>query len=146
VYLLRVFRVYNKVADSGDVVIQEQGFSIVDTHGPAIAIPLPLVFVYSMDSFPHKNQIFPVGRHQEARRFLSPGLHHITSVSHCEMSRRERHTSTLFGPFLPSPATLISHQQAFRTAIYIAIGVDVSGRRGNGAETKTVVLENGGKI
>jgi hypothetical protein len=31
---------YKKVADSDDVVIQEQGFSIVDTHGPAVAMPL----------------------------------------------------------------------------------------------------------
>jgi hypothetical protein len=31
--------VYIKVADSGGVVIQEQGFSIVDTHEPAIAMP-----------------------------------------------------------------------------------------------------------
>jgi hypothetical protein len=32
--------VYNKVADSGDVVIEKQDFSIVDTHGLAIAMPL----------------------------------------------------------------------------------------------------------
>jgi hypothetical protein len=44
------------------------------------------------------------------------------------MSRRERHTSTSLGSFLPSPAKIISHQQAFRTAIYLAIGTDVSGR------------------
>jgi hypothetical protein len=31
--------VYKKFADSGDVVIQEQGFSIVDTREPAIAKP-----------------------------------------------------------------------------------------------------------
>ncbi len=38
--LLRVFPVYKKVADSGNLVIQRQGFSIVDTHEPAIAMPL----------------------------------------------------------------------------------------------------------
>jgi hypothetical protein len=37
---VRVFRVYKKVADSGDVVTQEQGFSIVDTHEPVIAMIL----------------------------------------------------------------------------------------------------------
>jgi len=63
----------DKVADSSDVVIQRRGFSIVDTHGPAIAIPL----------FLHvrcENQIFLVGRHQGVRR---PGLgvHHIESVT-----------------------------------------------------------------
>jgi hypothetical protein len=116
VHPLRVFQEYNKVADSGDVVIQKQGFSIVDTHEPAIAIPLRFVFLH-MDSSPHRNQIFPVGRHQELRRFVSPGLHHITSVSHCEMSRCERHTSTSFGLFLPSLATIISHQQTLKTVI-----------------------------
>jgi hypothetical protein len=35
-----VFGVYKKVGDLGDVVISEQGFSIVDTHEPAIAILL----------------------------------------------------------------------------------------------------------
>jgi hypothetical protein len=58
-------------------------------HEPAIAKPLPLVFVHTMSSYPHKNQIFPVGRHQEVRRFVSPGLHHITSLSHCGMSPRK---------------------------------------------------------
>ena len=31
---------YKKVADSGDVVIEKQGFSIVDIHEPALATPL----------------------------------------------------------------------------------------------------------
>jgi hypothetical protein len=35
---------YNKVADSGDVVTQKLGFSIVDTHGPVIAMPQSPVF------------------------------------------------------------------------------------------------------
>jgi hypothetical protein len=46
---LRVFCVYNRDADSGDVVTQEQGLSIVDTHEPAIAIHPPAVFLYSMN-------------------------------------------------------------------------------------------------
>jgi hypothetical protein len=117
--LLQVFRVYNKVADSGDVVIQEQDSSIVDTHEPAIAIPLHLVFQKASDIDPYKNRICLEGRHQGVRRFVSPGLHDMTSVSnHCGMLRNERHTSILFGLFLPSLATILCHQQAFRTAIY----------------------------
>jgi hypothetical protein len=34
------------------------------------------------------------------------------------MLHNERHTSTMVGLFLPSPATILCHQQAFRTAIY----------------------------
>jgi len=34
------FAVYNKVAGLGDVVTEGQGFSIVDTHEPAFAMPL----------------------------------------------------------------------------------------------------------
>jgi hypothetical protein len=57
-------------------------------------------------------------------------------------------TSTLFGPFLPSPATIISHQQAFRTAIYIAIGIDgcLRAARKRGEDGTTVVREYGGEI
>jgi len=40
VCLLQVFLVYKKVADSGDVVMHEQGFSIFDTHEPTIAMHL----------------------------------------------------------------------------------------------------------
>jgi hypothetical protein len=36
--------VYKKVADSGDVVIEKLGFSIVDTHEPVIAIALSVFF------------------------------------------------------------------------------------------------------
>jgi hypothetical protein len=74
---LWVFWVYKGVADSGDAVIQEQGFSIIDTREPAIAMPVPVCF-HPMDLHPHRNQIFLVGRHQEVRQFTSPGLHHIT--------------------------------------------------------------------
>jgi hypothetical protein len=72
--------VYSKVSDSGDVVIQKQGFSIVDTHEPAIAMPLSPIWFHMMNTYRYKNQIFLVGRHQEVRRFVSPGLHHIKSV------------------------------------------------------------------
>jgi len=75
---------YKKVADSGRVVIQRQGFSIVDTHEPAIAMPLSPTFLHMMESYSYKNEIYLEGRHQGVRRFVSPGLHHIKSVSsHC---------------------------------------------------------------
>ena len=74
---LRVFRVHNKVADSGDVVIQKQGFSIVGTHEPTIAMPL-LSFVRCMIYlWSYRYQIFPIGSRQGVRRFVSLGLHHI---------------------------------------------------------------------
>src|SRR6266849_2534840 len=76
---LRVFWVNNKVAVSGDVMIQKLGFSIVDTHEPAVSMPLSS-FCIHMEWSSYKNQIFLEGRHQEVRRFVSPGLHHITSV------------------------------------------------------------------
>ena len=121
---LRVFGMYKKVADSGDVVIEKQGFSIVDTHGSAIAISLPTFCLHAIDSDPHRNQTFLVGRHQEVRRFVSPHLHHIALVSnHCGMSHNnhERHTSTLFCSFLLSTVTILCHQQAFRR---LSIGFD----------------------
>jgi hypothetical protein len=45
---LRVFPVYNKDGDSNDVVMQEQGFSIIDTHEPAIAMPLSVSLFHHM--------------------------------------------------------------------------------------------------
>jgi hypothetical protein len=39
---------YKKVADLDDAVIQEQGFSIVDTHGPAVAMPLLSPFCFHL--------------------------------------------------------------------------------------------------
>ena len=77
-YLLRAFWVYKKVGDSDDVVIEKQGFSIVDTHEPAIAISLLSLCLHTIDC-PHGNQIFSVGRHRGVFRFDRPGLHHITS-------------------------------------------------------------------
>jgi hypothetical protein len=73
--------VYNKVADPGDGVIEKQGFSIVDTHEPAISKALSSFFSKTIEPQTHRDQISPVGRHQEVRRFGSPGLHHITPVS-----------------------------------------------------------------
>ena len=79
---MRVCPVCKKVGDSGDAVTQEQGFSIIDTHGSAIAISLhQFWFRYNRTrivSYPHRNRIFVIGRHQEVRRFDSPGLHQIT--------------------------------------------------------------------
>jgi hypothetical protein len=49
---LRVFRVYNKVADSGDVAIQEQRSSTFDRHELAIAMPLSPFCGHPMS---HKN-------------------------------------------------------------------------------------------
>ena len=115
---VRVYGPYNTVADSGDLVIQKQGFSIVDTHEPAIAIP-PSICLHAIDSRPHRNQMFLIGRRQGVRRFVSPGLHHITSVnSHSGMSRNERLASTSFVSFLLSSAAIVCHHQALRTAIY----------------------------
>ena len=64
---------YNEVANSGDVVIQKRGISIVDTHGSAIATLL----CHVPEIEPYRSRIFPVGRHQEVRRFVSSG--YITS-------------------------------------------------------------------
>jgi hypothetical protein len=43
-----VFWLYKKVADSGGMVMQKQGFSIFDTHEPAIATPLSPFFCHMM--------------------------------------------------------------------------------------------------
>jgi hypothetical protein len=47
---LRVYWVYNEVADSGDVVTEKQDFSILDTHEPMTAMPLPPFCLHTMDS------------------------------------------------------------------------------------------------
>lgn len=71
---------YNKVADLGDVVTREQGFSIFETHEPAIAMRLSPVRLHTMDSYSHRNKKFLVELHQEVRRFVSHGLvYHIVS-------------------------------------------------------------------
>jgi hypothetical protein len=116
---VRAFGVYNKVGDSGDVVIEKQGFSIVDTHGPAIAKSLTPFCSEKIDFYTRRDQICPIGHHREVRRFGSPGLHRITPVSsHYGVSRNERHTSILFGSFFPSPVTTLCHHQVFRTAFH----------------------------
>ncbi len=70
--------------------MQKQCFSIVDTHEPAIAMPLSPFWVQVMESYPRKNKIFLVGRHQGVRRFVSPRLYHIKSVSgHCGALHKE---------------------------------------------------------
>ena len=81
VCLLRVFGVYNKVAVSGDVAIEKQDLSTVDTHGPATAMHVHAILQKESDIRSYRNRIFPVGRHQEVCQFVSPGLHHIISVS-----------------------------------------------------------------
>ena len=116
---LWVFGVYKKVGDSGDAVISEQGFSIVDTREQAIAMPLLSICLHNMYASSYKNQKFPEGRHREVCRFVLPGLHRITSVSgHCGMSRNERHTSTVVRLFHLSLARILCHPRTFRTKIY----------------------------
>ena len=48
---LVVFRVHIQVADSGDEVIEKQGFPIVDTHGPAFAMLLLPFCLDTMSSY-----------------------------------------------------------------------------------------------
>jgi hypothetical protein len=69
-----------KVANSGDVVIGKQDFSIVDTHEPEFAISLPPCHTTDWYCDAHRNQIFQVGRHQGVRRFVSPS-HHVSQQS-----------------------------------------------------------------
>ena len=71
VCLLRVFWVYNKFADSDDVVIGKQDFSIVDTHEPTIAMTLSPVCFYVVNPYSYKIQIFLSGRHQGVRPSVS---------------------------------------------------------------------------
>jgi hypothetical protein len=128
---LRVFRVCNKVADSGDVAIQEQDFSIFDTREPAIAMPQSPIFSNQEDAWPHKNRIYLVGRHQEVCRFAPPGLHHITSVScsHWGVLHKVRHTSTVVGLF---HLNLGIWELSERRSIGTARKVMVERRRGTG--------------
>jgi hypothetical protein len=133
---LRVFRVYNKVADSGGVVIEEQGFSIIDTLEPAIAMPLSPFCLHPMDFYLHRNQIFLVGRHQEVCRIVLPGLHHIKSVSsHCGMLHSERHT-TVVGLIHRSPATILCH---CKRSEWQSIRVDIPGHLGHGGDARAVL-------
>ena len=63
--------------------------------------------------------MFPVGRHQVVRGFVSLGIYHIILVSSYRgMSRNERYTSILFGSFVPSRVIIVFHQQALITEIH----------------------------
>ena len=115
--LLPVFEVYNKVADSGDVVIQKQGFSIVGTREPAFAMPLSPVCpsFHTMVQVPesYRNQILLVGRHQEVRRFVSPGLHHVKSVgSHCGMLHNTYVDGDLLGQ-IPDGGSMVKQRRCW---------------------------------
>jgi hypothetical protein len=76
---LRVFWV-----DSGDVVTENQGFSIVGTHESGDTMPLSPFLLYMMDTYSYRNQNFLVGRHQEVLKYVdSPGLptsHQVSQV------------------------------------------------------------------
>jgi hypothetical protein len=76
---LRVIALYNKVADSGDVVIQEQGFPIVGTHEPGFSMPLALVFVHTMARYPHKKSNIPsrTSSGSTSIRITWPTSHHV---------------------------------------------------------------------
>jgi hypothetical protein len=81
-----MLRVYNRVADSGDVVMQKRDLSIVDTRVPEIATtPAPFSRRNEknpdIDICPHINRILSGGRHLGGRRLSPPDLHHIESAS-----------------------------------------------------------------
>ena len=111
---------YKKVADSSDVVIQRQGFSIFDTHEPVNAMSPPLFLCHKANVCSScRNQIFPVGHHQGVRRFVSPGLHHTkVNKCHCRMLHVERHTSASFGSFIPSLVAILCHLHALRMVFH----------------------------
>jgi hypothetical protein len=50
-------------------------------------MPLSPVCFYMMNTYSHRNQIYQVGRHQEVRRFVSPGLQYITSNQSAAIAR-----------------------------------------------------------
>ena len=80
-----MFRVYNKVADSGDVAIQIPGFSTVGTRVQVTATTLSS-FSRSenrnpdLDFRPHRNQILLGARHRGARRSFPPDLHRMIRI------------------------------------------------------------------
>ncbi len=97
--------------------MQKQGFSTVDTHGPAIATTL---FLFShigictashciLDTQPHRNRVFPGGRRQEALRLLLPGLLCVKSANSLSgMMQNKRCTSIM----------IVCHQRAFIIQIH----------------------------
>src|SRR6266436_8428104 len=133
---LRVFGVYKLVADSGDVLIQRRRFSIVDTHEPPVAMLLSSSCFRKRKSYPYKNQIFLVGRHQGVRRFVSPGLHHIKSVSsHCRTLHKKDIRRLALVRFFRFRRRLFA---ICRPSKRWSIGVDVPGQLGGGGEARAV--------
>ncbi len=114
---LQIFWSYNKVADSGGVVIQKQGSSTVDTRVPSIATTLFLFSQIGIRPPPrgnlevqtYRNQIFPGGRHQGALRLLLPGLLLCikSAISLSGMMQNKRCTSIM----------IACHQRAFEIPI-----------------------------
>jgi len=132
---LPVFWVYKLVADSDDVVIQTRGFSIVDTHEPAIAMPLSPFCIQVIDLCPYRNQIYLVGHHQGVRRFVSPGLHHIKSASsRCRTLHKDIRRLGLVRFFRVRRRLFAICKPSKRWSI----GIDVPGRLGNGGEARAV--------
>jgi hypothetical protein len=132
---LQVFWVYNKVAGLGDVVIEKQGFSIVDTHGPAIPMPLsPVLSVLYADRLICMHIEIKHSYKDVIRKYVdSFHLAYITSRKSAVIAGyrcciyNESDTSTLFYLFLLSLETISFHQQAHNG---VPLG---SGRLGNGA-------------
>ena len=74
-----VFSVYNKGADSGEVGIQKQRFSIVGTRAPVFAMSLSLLFylLEILELVAHRNRILLVRHRRGAFQLASPYLHRI---------------------------------------------------------------------
>src|SRR6266403_801989 len=114
---LQIFRSEQKVADSGDVVIQKPGFSTVDTRVPAIATTLLLFSHMSirsppqghLDAQPHRNQILLGGRRQGALGLLLPGLLCVKSASSLSGMMQNKRCTLIM---------IVCHQQAFEILIY----------------------------
>ena len=83
-----MFQVCKRAADSGDVVTQKQGLSIVGTRVPAIATTLSSFSCLHLrilsrgdpETGPYKNQILLGGRRQAAHRLLPHALNRIESA------------------------------------------------------------------
>ena len=74
-------------------------------------------------------------------RFTCPTSYQSIS-SHCGMSHNQRPTLTSFGSFLPIPAIIICHQEAFRMTVYWDRYSRVAGKlwRGEGGAGVYVVV------
>ena len=82
-----MFRVYSKVADSGDVAIQKPSLSTVGTRVPVIATTLSSfsksgyrTLCRYPDIWPHRNRILLGGHHLGARRSFPSGLHRMIRI------------------------------------------------------------------